>query len=191
MATTGQKPPTVAQTIAEAPWSDDTWVNPNNIFGAGEASVTAATFDAGDQTYVLKAYTFDMSAIPDGSTIDGVIVTINARYATALGRIDLVQLLDTSRAKVGDNKAATPVDLTTSAANYTFGASNNVWGNALDSAWVKDADFGVAIGMLAGGSGNNNVDVFCDSVLLEVYYTPPAAGPVIPVLMNQYRQRRS
>ena len=188
MATTGQIAPTAAQTVSESPWSDDTWVNPNNIFGAGEAAVTAATFDAGDQTYVLKAYTFDFSVVPNGSTIDGVIVTINARYAVVVVSLDLVQLLDTVRAKVGDNKAATPQALTTSAANYTFGTSTDKWNNALDAAWVKDADFGVAIGALAGGSGNSNNDVFIDSVLMEVYYTPPS-GPVIPVFINQYRQR--
>jgi hypothetical protein len=42
--------PGAAQTINESPWLDDTWVNPGNIFGAGEASVTATSFDSGDQT---------------------------------------------------------------------------------------------------------------------------------------------
>src|SRR3990172_10399957 len=125
MPTTGALLPQSAVTASESPWSDNDWVNPNNIFGAGEAEVTAATFDAGDQTFVLKAYNFDFSAIPDGATIDGVVCVINARYAVAPGLIDLVQLLDTSRARAGDNKAATPTALTTSAANYTYGALDN------------------------------------------------------------------
>jgi len=170
MATTGAKVPTGAQTVAEAPWSDDTWVNPTNIYGAGEASVTATTFDAGDQTYVLKAYGFDFSAIPAGANIVGVTCVINARYATAAASIDLVQLLDVSRAKVGTNLASTPTALTTSAANYTFGSGSNLWGNALTVAWLQDADFGVAIVCLAGGTGNNNVDVYIDSVTLDVTY---------------------
>ena len=49
-----------------------------------------------------------------------------------------------------------------------FGAADNLWGNALTETWVKDADFGVAIGVL---SANNNSDVFIDYVLLTVHYT--------------------
>lgn len=171
MSTTGAQLARSVVTAAEDPWLDNDWVNPANIYGAGEAEVSAATYDAGDQTYVLKAYNFDFSAIPAGAAIDGVIVVINARYATALVSIDLVQLLDVSRGKVGTNKAATPQALTTSAANYTFGTNSDKWGNALDAAWVKDADFGVAIGCLAGSTGNSNNDVFIDSVTMEVYYT--------------------
>ena len=173
MSTTGVKAPTAAQTIAESPWLDDTWVSPANIYGAGEASVTATSFDAGDQTYVLKAYGFDFSALPDNAVIRGVICVVNARYATAPGSIDLMQLLDISRAKVGTNQCATPVALTTLAADYTKGSATDLWGNVLTAAWVKDGDFGVAIGMLAGGTGNNNVDVYCDYVTLEVYYSIP------------------
>jgi hypothetical protein len=173
MATTGVKAPTAAQSISESPWSDNDWTTPENIYGAGEASVTAATFDAGDQTYVLKAYGFDFSAIPDNAKIDGVQVIINARYATVVVSLDLAQLLDISRAKVGTNQYATPQALTTSAANYSKGGSTDKWGNALTAAWVKDPDFGVAIGCLAGGSGNSNNDVYIDSVTMEVWYTVP------------------
>lgn len=184
MATTGPKAPTAAVTASEAPWSDNDWVNPANIYGAGEAIVIAATFDAKDQTYVLKASGFDFSAIPAGSTIDGVQVVINARYTVAIGEIDLCQLLDASLAKVGTNQYSTPQALTTTAADYTIGGATDKWGNALDAAWVKNANFGVAIGCLAGGFGNNNVDVFIDSVTMEVWYTAPAASdtPITPTV---------
>jgi hypothetical protein len=182
METTGALVPTAVVTAAEAPWSNNDWSNPENIYGAGEASVTAATFDAGDRTYVLKASAFDPPAIaliPDGSTIEGVLVTINARYAVVVVNIDLAQLLDTSRAKVGTNQYATPQALTTSAVNYTKGGSADKWGNELTAAWVKDPDFGVAIGCLAGGSGNSNNDVYIDSVTMEIWYTPPVAPVVV------------
>src|SRR4030067_165249 len=110
MATTGAKYPTANVTAAENPWSDNDWTTPGNIYAddGATANVTAATFDSPDQTYVLKAYTFDMSAIPDGSTIDGVICVVNTYYAIGSVSIDLMQLLDTSRAKVGTNQCATP-----------------------------------------------------------------------------------
>ena len=174
MAPTGAKAPTAAVTASEAPWSDNDWVNPSNIYGAGEAEVSAATYDAGDQTYVLKAQGFDFSAIPDGATIDGVQVVINARYAVVVVSIDLAQLLDATGARQGDNKYATPQDLTTSAANYTLGGAADTWNATLTAAIVKDPDFGVAIGCLAGGTGNSNNDVFIDSVTMEIWYTAGA-----------------
>src|SRR3990170_4934382 len=142
MATTGAKYPTAAVTVSEAPWSDNDWTTPGNIYAddGATANVTAATFDSPDQTYVLKAYTFDFSAIPNGSTINGVTARVNAWYAVAVGSMDLLQLLDTARAKVGTNQCATPVTLTTNTATIiTKGGAADKWGNALDAAWVKDA----------------------------------------------------
>jgi hypothetical protein len=170
MANTTAKLPTAATTASEAPWSDNDWSNVENIYGAGEASITTPTFDTGDQSYVLKAYTFDMSAIPDGSTINGVVCVINARYEAGQGsgNINLVQLLSTILAKVGTNQAGTPTALSTTATDYTFGGTADTWGNGLTSAWVKNSNFGVAVGMIAA---ENNADVFIDSVTLNVYYT--------------------
>src|SRR4030066_2350215 len=174
MADTGIKAPTAAESVGEAPWNDANcgWVNPANIYGAGEAEVTHSSFDSPDQTYVLKAYGFDFSAIPDNATIDGVQVVINARYAVAAVSLDLCHLLNESRAKVGTNKYLTPQALTTSAANSPVGGAADKWGNSLTPACVKDPNFGVAIGALAGGA---NSDVFIDSVTMQVWYT---AAPV-------------
>jgi len=173
MATTGAKAPTAASTTAEAPHSANAWVGAANIYGAGTASITAATFDANDQSEILRAYGFDFSAIPDGSTIDGVQVTISgAYYATAICAFDLAQLLDTGGALVGTNQYATPVNLTTSGATYTKGGATDKWGNALDAAWVKNSNFGVGIGIKVGAS--NNCDVYIDSVTMTVWYTAPS-----------------
>src|SRR3990170_343 len=173
MATTGAKYPTAAVTVSEAPWSDNDWTTPGNIYAddGATANVTAATFDSPDQTFVLKAYTFDFSAIPGGSTIDGVICVVNCWYANGSVSIDLMQLLDTSRAKVGTNQCAAPVALGTgTGGTVTKGSSSDKWGNLFTAAWVKNSNFGVSLGFLATG---NNADVFVDYVTLEVYYTPP------------------
>lgn len=178
MATTGPKSPTVASTTAEAPWSANPWVTPENLYGAGTANITAPTFDAGDQSEILRAYGFDFSAIPDGSTIDGVQVVIGgAYYATAICALSLAQLLSTGGALGGTNQYSTPTDLTTGASNYTKGGATDKWGNALDAAWVKNSNFGVGIGITVGAS--NNCDVYIDSVTMEVWYTPPASPTII------------
>lgn len=177
-STTGAVYPTAAVTAAEDPWLDNDWTTPTNIYSddANTANITEATFDSPDQSYVLKAYTFDFSAIPDGSTIHGVVARINAWYRTTTGAasIDLLQLLNTSLAKVGTNVCATPsvIPLTTTDTTViTIGGE--LWGNALTAAWVKNSNFGVAIGVLATAA-NSDVDV--DYVTLEVYYTAPSGS---------------
>ncbi len=175
--TTGAKYPTLGATASEAPWSDNDWTTPTNVYAddAATANVIAASYDSPDQTWVLKATGFDFSAIPDGSTINGVIFKANAWYRSGQGSgsMDLCQLLDTSKAKVGTNNCSTPVALTTTNTTViTKGTSTDLWGNALTAAWIKSANFGVAVGILATAA---NADVDVDYVTLEVYYTPPAA----------------
>ncbi len=187
MATTGEKLPTLGETVSEAPWSDDTWVTPTNIYSdnGSTANVVAPSFDANDQTFVLKATGFDFSSIPSGSTIDGVICRVNAWYRSGQGSgsLDLCQLLDISKAKAGTNQCATPVPLTTTNTTViTKGSSTDKWGNSLTEAWVKDPDFGVALGILATAA---NADVDIDYVTLEIYYTPPIVLAVADLAHGQ------
>ena len=178
MPTTGPKFPTLGTSVSESPWLDNAWTTPTNIYtdNAATANVTATSFDAPDQTYVLKATGFDFSAIPDNATILGVECKVNAWYRSGqgAGSIDLMQLLNASRVKVGTNQCLTPVALTTDAATIiTKGGAADLWGNALTPAWVKDPDFGVALGILATAA---NADVDVDYVTLEVTYSIPVSG---------------
>lgn len=175
MATTGAKFPTLGTSVSESPWSDNAWTTPTNIYSdnAATANVTASSFDSPDQTYVLKATGFDFSEIPDDATILGVECKVNAWYRSGQGSgsIDLMQLLDTSRAKVGTNQCSSPVALTTTNSTIiTKGGASDLWGCELTPAWVKDADFGVAIGILATAA---NADVDVDYVTLAITYSAP------------------
>lgn len=174
MATTGEVYPTVGTTVSEAPWSAEAWLTPGNIVSDNgvPATITAATYDSPDQSQVLKATGFNFSSIPYGSTIDGVICRINAWAPAGTASLDLAQLLNASGAKVGTNQYATPVAVNaTTTVVYTKGSSTDKWGNSLTDVWVKDPDFGVALGMAATSA---NADVSIDYVTLEVYYTPPS-----------------
>jgi hypothetical protein len=183
MATAGPAFPSAATTASETPWLDNDWTTPGNVTAddGSTANVTAATYDAPDQTFVLKATGFDFSAIPDGSTINGVTCRVNAWYAAGTGSLDLCQLLDVSAAKVGTNQCLVPVALTTTNTTViTKGSASDLWGNALTAAWVKDPDFGVALGILATAA---NADVFIDYVTLEIDYTaPPPTGTLATTL---------
>ena len=176
--TTGEVYPTLGESVREPPWSNEVWLTPENIYtdDGNTANVLGKNFDDPDQTRVLKATGFGFSAIPDNSTIQGVIVRVNSWYRSGQGSgsMDLLQLLDTSKAKVGTNQCATPVALSTDDTTIiTKGSSGDLWGNALTAAWVKNANFGVAIGILATAA---NADVDVDYVTIEIYYTPPAVS---------------
>jgi len=178
MSVAGPALPSTATTAAEIPWLDNDWTTPGNIFtdDGTTANVTGASYDSPDQTYVLKAKGFDFSAIPDGSTINGVTCRVNTWYASGQGSgsLDLCQLLDVSGAKVGTNQCLVPVALTTTTSTIiTKGSASDLWGNALTAAWVKDPDFGVALGILATAA---NADVFIDYVTLEIDYTVAITG---------------
>ena len=173
MASTGAKLPTSGTSVSASPWSDNSWTSPGNVTAIDTtyASVTASTFDSGDQTYRLRCTGFDFSAIPDGSTINGITVKINnARYANGTGSLDLCQLVS-SGTPIGDNKYATPQALTTTATtDYTVGGTSDVWGATLTAAIVKSATFGIDLGCL---STAENTDVFIDAVEMTVEYTAP------------------
>lgn len=176
MAVAGPAYPTTATTSSETPWSDNDWDTPGAVTAddGTTASVTHPTFDSPDRTYVLKATGFNFSAIPDGSTINGVTARVNGWYnlTTGTGSLGLCQLLDATGAKVGTNQCATPVALTlVNTTVITKGGASDLWGNALTAAWVKDPDFGVALGVQATQA---NADVFIDYVTLEIDYTAPS-----------------
>jgi len=169
MSTTGEVYPQSAATASENPWDDNDWTTPTYVYSddGNTASVTPANFDTDDHTWVLKAYNFDFSGIPAGATIDGVICRINAWYADGTGSLNLCQLLDTGLSKVGTNHCATPVALTTDDTTIiTEGGSSDTWGNSLTDTWVKNSNFGVALGVIAT---QDNCDCFIDYVTLEVY----------------------
>ncbi len=173
MATLGPIFPGSAEMVSELPYDDETIANPANVTAddSSFATITGNAFDSPDQTFVLKAYNFNFSSIPDGSTIDGVTANIRTWYSNATVSIHLAQLLDTSRANGGTNQFATPTALTSSEATYTKGGATDKWGLALTTAWVKDPDFGIGIAFQATGT-NSRLNV--DWITLTIDYTMPS-----------------
>lgn len=174
-AQTGAIFPRAATTSSEDPWMDNDWLSAAYVSsdGAGTANITAASFDAPDQSYVLKAYNYDFSGIPDAASILGVSAAVNAWWRTGQGgtQMDLLQLLNTTGGKVGTNQCSTPVGMVTATGTViSKGGATDTWGNALDAAWVKNSSFGLAIGVSATAA---NADVDVDYATLEVFYSPP------------------
>jgi len=187
MANTGYILPQSASSTSETGWADagGAWINPENIYGTGEASITDNAFDNLDASHVLRGYNFNLAAIPTGSTINGVVCRVMARATNPTTAIGLAQLLNTSNARVGTNLAATPITITgtLTPTEHLIGASNNNWGNSLTESWIKNSNFGVGIGVI---NGANNADVFIDSIELDVYYTAPAQNLTLTCEVTNY-----
>jgi hypothetical protein len=168
MADTGAKYPTSATTQSVNPEDDVDWTNPTNI--EADDAAYATTVLIFQYSYRLKAQGFDFSAVPDGSTIDGIKVEIE-RYTSYADMIKdyRVQLLDASGNLVGSNKAGAST-WGTSLTVITYGGAADTWAASPTAAMVKDADFGVAFSIY-DYLGFFNKTCYVDYIRITVYYT--------------------
>ena len=168
--------PATAESVSESPFSGTscTWVTPAQVSSdsAACAFVTDAAFDANVKTWVLKAYNFPFSGIPDAASIVGVVADFNAQWVAGTNpiKISLGQLLTNQRTKGGTNQYATPEDMSAALTTHSKGSTSDLWGNALSAAWVKHSGFGVAYGCSAI---SNNSDVCANYVKLTITYSIP------------------
>jgi hypothetical protein len=173
MATTGEVYSTgTGTTAAESPWDDVDFSGLTNHQSDNGIYVGATFASTGEKTYVCYVKGFDLSVIPSNAVVDGVTVRVEADTLSGTAEIGLLQLLDVSGSRVGDNKCATPQGVTTTDTVYTFGGASDSWGNSLTAAWVKDSDFGVAIAYTNTSAGANAGRF--DYITVEVeYHVPP------------------
>lgn len=169
MASQGPLFPGTVATQA-GPSGDDDWVNPGNISAddGNQATITAASFDAGDDSFELIASNFGFT-VPTGSTIDGIIVEVERSNAAGAASDLLVQLRDSTGAKVGSNKAVAG-DWPTALTLATYGSSSDTWTAGLDQADIVSTNFGVFFSANADGA---NTDIGVDFISITVHFTAP------------------
>lgn len=187
MATAGPFFPGTVASVQET-GDDDGWVNPGNVSAddGSEAQVTAASFDANDQTFALRCSNFDFaSVIPAGSTIDGITVEVAQRRFAGAARDDQVQLFSAPGTVIGDNKAtatAWPATETTA----TYGGAADTWNASPTDTMVRDPNFGVQVKAFATAA---NTDVGIDFVRMTITYTPPPEDPLFAASAGIQRRR--
>jgi len=169
-------PGTAISAAIHAPEDDDAWVSPTNV-GADDgavASITAASYDAPDVSRQLYASQFGF-AIPDGSTIDGILVEIERRAVDTVGEAEdfRVQLCTAENTFVGSNKAST-TDWPTTLTIASYGGAADTWAASPTVAMVNAAGFGVTLSVTALLA---NADIEVDFIRMTITYTPPAAQP--------------
>jgi len=177
-------PGTAISAAAHAPEDDNDWINPTNV-GADDgavADITAATFDSPDISRQLYASQFGFS-IPDGSTIDGILVEIERNNAAGAASDNRVQLSTAENTFVGDDKANTALDWPAALTVASYGGAADTWNASPTPAMVNDAGFGVTLSAQADAA---NTDIAVDFIRITIFYTPPPAE-IPPLVMARTR----
>lgn len=147
------------------------WADTGNIVSDNNTNATAAFGSgSGASTNWLVATGFDFSSIPDGSTIDGIVMEMGISASTGNRCSDTdVYLTKNGTATSGADKA-TGTNVTTTEVNRTYGGVSDTWSASPTASEVKASTFGAMI-RLAQGLGSTTARV--DYIRLTVYYTPP------------------
>lgn len=173
MASTGFK---FAGTGSSLNTGEDVWSFPERVT-ADDNSYAMTPDNMSVTSDRLLGSNFDFSAIPDGSTIDGV----EFRYRRKAGAIGVA--LDSTHVRL--YSAGSPIGTAKdSAAAWegtetatTLGGAADLWGATLTTAIVKASTFGGAIDVDWGATGfpaGGTLDV--DSIEMNVHYTAPAGS---------------
>lgn len=141
------------------------WSNPGNITAD---DVTNASCSAAASSQYLVARNFNFASIPDGSTINGVTVRIEAAESSPGAETLNIRLQDDAGALLGTGKTQSISG--TSMTVYTLGSTSDLWGATITAAMVKDVDFGVRFWYTTAH------DMTVDYVTMAIEYTPPGWG---------------
>lgn len=152
------------------------WTSPGNAVASDDSRATAALTAVGTvQSHYLKCTNFGFSAIPDGATVDGIEVVVEASATSTSGT---PQFLRVRLVKGGVISSSTALDntntVTTTDASYTSGGPTNLGGETWAATDIKSSGFGVAVSMRKTGI-KTSTTVRIDHVTLKVYYTAGAA----------------
>lgn len=148
-------------TATTASGSGANWTNPGNITSDDNNDATVSNTGFGESGH-LVATQFGFSVT--NSTIDGIEVTVGAKYLTQTQAI-YAKLRDATGALVGNLKNVS-IDQATET-TFTLGGSADKWGTSLTTTDISDSDFGVEIWV----DGVQTYDIAIDWVKINVTYT--------------------
>lgn len=154
-----------ANTPATAPTAVDpapaaTMTNPNNGFASDNAYTVA-----GNGGLFATYMTFNFAAIPAGSTIDGIVVSLEGNRTAGSGRVFNVDLSWNGEANYTATLASPAYGQTDT--TVTVGGATNTWGRTWNSATdFTNANFRVRVTSTNGGGTIN-----LDQMLVTIYYT--------------------
>jgi len=153
----------------KAPASSGT---PSNFWSSGGSGIASdssyASETTDDEGLNFNAFGFN---VPDGDTINGIEIKIEASCVTTCGTIDVALAWDNDGANATTTAKNTGT-LTTTDTIYTLGDSTDTWGRSWSASEFSDANFSVEV--TAQPSGSNAVRI--DAITARVYHQASGGG---------------
>jgi len=168
MSSLGPQYPSTAVSQFLSPNGFAVWVNPGNVTSSNNV-YAVATLNAYNLSNQLKVTAFDFSAIPSGSTIDGVTIFVECKASTSFYAVS------TCRVVVGDVVTGTPKGVyinSATDATLTYGGPTDLHGLVLTRDQVAASNFGFVF-YCENTDSEGMVIVSVDSVSMTVNYTSP------------------
>ena len=144
------------------------WANPDNAKASDNSY--ADCYTTAQYSHYLKATNFGF-AVPTGATINGILVEIERKLNSSeygWGIVDSEVKIVKSDGSIGTTNKASAVNWVVTEAYFSYGASDNLWGETWTAEDINDTDFGVALSirsLLAGATAD------VDHIRITVYYT--------------------
>jgi hypothetical protein len=146
------------------------WTTSANIASSNNVYATNSIAGAGSSPN-LDATSFGF-AIPADATINGIVVNVERKAATASRVSDTDVLMLKAGAAVGTDKAVAGTWTTTDAVR-TYGTSSDLWGTTWTPAEVNAGNFGLRF--KAQATSGTAVVASVDLIEIVIYYTPASS----------------
>jgi hypothetical protein len=152
------------------------WTNTGNILASDDSRSSVDLNNSGDISYYLTATNFGFT-IPNGSTIDGIVIDIEVSDNSGGGNIkdNSVRIIKGGLITGMDNSNG--ANWLTGDEYRAHGNSTDLWGTTWTDSDINASNFGVAISARRTGAGGNNT-ARIDNIQITVYYTEPTSLPV-------------
>ena len=158
---------------------NENWLATTNVtfIGGSDAFTNDLNYDAGGQdvSKYIRAYNFDMSAIPDGAVISRISCRAALYKSSTNGSTPTAFFLSHDGSVQGD--ASSNINLTDSETLFTRTAdagADPLWGAGLTTAQVKSSTFGCFVG------GGISCTVYYDNIIAYANYIQMKVDWVAP-----------
>jgi hypothetical protein len=158
----GTAPATVDTSVGTA-----NWTSLANLFSTTSYSSTALYIN--NRSYYIVGQGFGFS-IPTGATINGIIVTLQARSNFDVARDYSVKIVK-NNIITGTDKSTLSILSLGSFANQTYGGSTDLWGETWTAADINNSNFGIAYSVESAHPPKGTIPVDVRNLRITVHYT--------------------
>lgn len=108
-------------------------------------------------------------AIPQGSTIDGIVVSLNCVYSSSSNDLDVK--LSNSGGSGKTSYSSTKSSSSVTNGTNTFGSATDKWGTTWQASYINSSDFGAAFQASVQGDAYNYPSIELNTFSIIIYYT--------------------